>query len=477
MVSFHGVRMYPMKKILQSIGLLLLLLTASSKLFGKDYIRVVGGSWGDPAHWFTEGGHKVPNDKRAHVKLYNTETTPLNLDLNTYRTVNHLDVHGNAWTLFGGTLYFDNALFPNPTDDPKISYSGTQTLTLATSLYISSQTLLDVVDPAGTVRLQGEVKSVWYAPWLALYKTGYGTLLIEAPFHVNLHLMGGTTGIAPSSLTPLDGYQDLIVGVESNLFALNGDINISRKLTFMSGAILNIIDNPNDSAPHSITFRGKKTSGGIINQRSHGDLIFAGTDHFEGTINTQTGYGRLVLNGDTAANIQMNGGEITGTGKTRGDLSARNGAIISPGYNGSVGTLSFGNTYLDPSTILNFKLGSTSDLIEVNGNLLLAGNLNISAGSGFKSGESYQLFNYSGNFYLGALDILSVPEGYDASKFFVQTGVIAGQVNLLVPDPEPIPPMPGPVVPDPTPIPPESYPTPRPDPGTEPFPTPPGPLV
>jgi len=167
-----------MKKILQSIGLLLLLLTASSKLFGKDYIRVVGGSWDDSTHWFTEGGHEVPNDKRAHVKLYNTETTPFNLNLNAdaYWTVNHLDVYGNAWTLFGGTLYFDNALLPNPTDFPKISYSGTQTLTLATSLYILSKTLLDVVDPAGTIRLQGEVKSKGYAPWLALYKTGPGTL-------------------------------------------------------------------------------------------------------------------------------------------------------------------------------------------------------------------------------------------------------------------------------------------------------------
>jgi hypothetical protein len=138
-----------MKKILQSIGLLLLLLPASSKLFSKDCIRVVGGSWGDPTPWFTEGGHEVPNDKRANIKLYNTETTPFNLDLNThhtYWTVNHLHVYGNAWTLFGGALHFDNALFPNPTGNPKISYSGTQTLTLATSLNISAPTVLNVLD-------------------------------------------------------------------------------------------------------------------------------------------------------------------------------------------------------------------------------------------------------------------------------------------------------------------------------------------
>jgi len=96
-------------------------------------------------------------------------------------------------------------------------------------------------------------------------------------------------------------------------------------------------------------------------------------DHFEGTINTYDGYGRLVLNGETSANIQMNGGRIAGKGGTRGDLTARNGAIISPGYNGSFGTLTFGNLDLDSNTILNFKLGlpyaighGINDLIQVN---------------------------------------------------------------------------------------------------------------
>ena len=146
------------------------------------------------------------------------------------------------------------------------------------------------------------------------------------------------------------------------------------------------------------------------------------TDHFEGTINTYDGYGRLVLNGDTGANIEMKGGEIAGIGGTRGDLTARNGAIISPGYNGRFGTLSFGNVDLDSSTILNFKLGlpytighGINDLIQVNGNLTLAGNLNIYAAPGFGDGV-YWLFNYSGTLTYNGLDILSVPEGYDVSS-------------------------------------------------------------
>jgi hypothetical protein len=250
--------------------------------------------------------------------------------------------------------------------------------------------------------------------------------------------VGGTAGIAPGSLGV---HRELIIDADSNLFALNGGINISRKLSILN-VNLNIIDNPNDPTPHSITLLGGISGSGTINHLSHGDLIFAGTDDSFGrnTINTQTGYGRIVLNGNTAANIQMNGGEIAGTGGTRGNLTAQYGTIISPGYNDNVGTLFFRNVDLDLSTILNFKLSSTSDLIQVDGDLTVAGILNIRAETGFRTG-TYTLFNYSGAliYNQGDLRIDFVPNGYDRSKFFVQTGVIAGQVNLLVPDPKPPP--------------------------------------
>jgi hypothetical protein len=47
MVSFHGVRIYPIKKILQSTVLLLLLLAISSNLLASSYSRTAGGSWAD----------------------------------------------------------------------------------------------------------------------------------------------------------------------------------------------------------------------------------------------------------------------------------------------------------------------------------------------------------------------------------------------------------------------------------------------
>ena len=321
--------------------------------------------------------------------------------------------------------------------------------------------MIRVPDQDGTVRFLGEINLR-----RNLKKTGYGTLLMEAPLRAYkgwfddlfnppnrwtgkrspiLWLDEGTLGIAPASL--VDDQLDFFVTDDSSLFALNGDINIPWALCIGPDAHLDLIDNPNDpTKPHNITFSGDKYDRGTINQLSHGDLIFEGTDHFEGTINTYDGYGRLVLNGDTGANIEMNGGEIAGIGGTRGDLTARNGAIISPGYNGKFGTLCFGNVDLDSSTILNFTLGlsnrvgnSQKGLIQVNGNLTLAGNLNISAGPGFEAGSSYTLFRYGGKLTNNGLDIRSVPEGYDASNFYVQTQM-KGQVNLFVDDPEDKPP-------------------------------------
>jgi len=332
---------------------------------------------------------------------------------------------------------------------------------LKTPLDLSNGLLVHVSDRTGTVSLQGEIKLRRY-----LKKTGYGTLLMEAPLRTYkgwfdgffnrpnrwngkevpiLQLEGGTLGIAPASLVK-DEQFGFYVSDDSNLFALNGDINIPWDLFIHRDANFHIIDNPKDSTSHSITFSGDKYDRGTIKQHSHGDLIFEGTDHFEGTINTYDGYGRLVLNGDTGADIEMGGGEIAGIGGTRGDLTARNGAIISPGYNGRFGTLSFGNVDLDSSTILNFTLGlsnrvgnSQKGLIQVNGNLTLAGNLNLSAGPGFEAGSSYTLFRYGGKLTYNGLDIRSVPQGYDVSKFYVQTQM-KGQINLFVDDSDNDPP-------------------------------------
>ena len=108
---------------------------------------------------------------------------------------------------------------------------------------------MHVPDQEGTVRLLGEIKLRRY-----LKKTGYGTLLMEAPLRAYkgwfddffnqpnrwngkkspiLWLDGGTLGIAPASL--VDDQLGFYVSDDSNLFALNGDINIPWDLFIHPG--------------------------------------------------------------------------------------------------------------------------------------------------------------------------------------------------------------------------------------------------
>jgi autotransporter-associated beta strand protein len=79
--------------------------------------------------------------------------------------------------------------------------------------------------------------------------------------------------------------------------------------------------------------------------------------------------------------------------------------------------------------------GVSQQIFEVNGNLTLAGSLNIYAAPGFGDGV-YRLFNYGSDLTDNGLDISSVPRGFEKFKYYVQAGVIRGQVNLFVDDPD-----------------------------------------
>ena len=474
----------------------MLFLVVSFKLLATDYSRSTGGLWDDSKQWSTSGWfggvfRGVPNSNSAVVELNNSGTNPLNLNLSNRRVVNNLNVSGNSWNLRGDTLALSSP-YSFSSSQAEIVYSGSKTLTLETPLDLQANTILNVSDPSGTVEFQGNVTG----NNIRLRKTGAGTFVIRGPVDIHrnwrdasyrrmdiashydggLRLDGGTIGIASAALSnnghvpenaDVKGKVDwrrlsVFVGANSQLFAFDGDINLTE-LYIDSGVNLNITNSPCNTTPHSITIQGLMDnyslgealydvtkhqigtiasyvlsrdtlqSGGTINQRSQGDLIFTGMTSLNNinTINTQAGYGSIVLNGRAATNIQMDGGQLKGTGGSTGDLTATNEAIISPGYNGSVGTLSFGNVNLDPSTILDFTLGrpntiAQNDRIQVNGNLTLAGGLNIQAGPGFRSGV-YTLFDYTGNLTYNGLRILSGPKGY---RFGLQSGY--GQVNLLV---------------------------------------------
>ena len=109
------------------------------------------------------------------------------------------------------------------------------------------------------------------------------------------------------------------------------------------------------------------------------------------------------------------------------------GGIFAPGS--SPGTITVGALSLDNDSILEFELGIISDLVIVNGDLLLDGIVNIFDSGGLVAGQSYTLFTYGGTLTDNGLQIGSVPAGFTAGDFTF-TSTEPGQIGVaVVPEP------------------------------------------
>lgn len=150
---------------------------------------------------------------------------------------------------------------------------------------------------------------------------------------------------------------------------------------------------------------------------------------------TKTGAGRLTLGGNQtytgATNVQAGRLVVDGTLASSG-VTVANGAILSPGT--GVSTLSLNSLALNDTSYLDFQLatpgivgGGVNDLIQVNGNLVLGGLLNIEALTGFGTGN-YRLIDYTGSLANNKLLFGNVPGGFE---YAVNTAT-ANQVNLTV---------------------------------------------
>jgi autotransporter-associated beta strand protein len=185
------------------------------------------------------------------------------------------------------------------------------------------------------------------------------------------------------------------------------------------------------------------TTGGL-----GGDTIFSGVVAYMGGL-TKVGSGTLTLSGNNSATgvLAINGGgvalsgrwsgnvtmaagtSLSGAGRINGILDA-SGASIAPG-NAGVGTLTTGGLILSSGSTLNYQLAApgTGDRIQVNGDLVLDGTLNVADAGGFGEGV-YRLINYTGALTDNGLLIGGVPAGANGSLMTIQTSV-ATQVNLV----------------------------------------------
>jgi fibronectin-binding autotransporter adhesin len=183
------------------------------------------------------------------------------------------------------------------------------------------------------------------------------------------------------------------------------------------------------------TFGGVISGAGGVNQVGGGATVLTGTNIYTGATNVQAG--SLLVDGDQSGAAGLtsvsSGAALGGGGIIGGDVVIADGGAIGPGGVGDVaGTLTVnGNLTLNQGSDLNYNFGqanvvggSLNDLLNVGGDLVLDGTLNITATVGGTFGAGiYRVINYGGALTNNGLDVTS-------SDHIVQTSV-AGQVNLI----------------------------------------------
>ena len=156
----------------------------------------------------------------------------------------------------------------------------------------------------------------------------------------------------------------------------------------------------------------------ISNTYTGGTIVSNGTLLVNNAVGSGTGTGAVTV---------AVGATLGGTGMIRGPMTIGTGATLSPG-SGGAGVLTVSNNLVvNNAAVLQYDLGTSSDLTVVSSNLTLTGTLNVSNAGGFGAG-TYTLFTYGKTLTYNGLSMGVVPAGYNYS---IDIGT-AGQVKLVV---------------------------------------------
>ncbi|WP_422096591.1 autotransporter-associated beta strand repeat-containing protein [Variovorax sp.] len=289
--------------------------------------------------------------------------------------------------------------------------------------------------------------------------TGAGVLSVQTPGAVSFN--GTVSGAGSLDLRGIGGkvsllgansyaggtsFADNTVVLGSNTALGTGAVSIEGDTALSGNAALTLgnafaIGKSNSlaiSGP-SLTLNGQISGAGSIVKQGTATLTLGGASTYTG--GTTVTAGTLSINnasgsatGTGAVQVQT-GATLMGSGAIAGPVNVALGARLSVG-NGGVGALTTGALTLAAGSTLEMQLGKAgvvggafNDLLTVNGNLSLAGTLNLaqSAGGSFSAGI-YRLINYTGTLTANAMTIGSAPT--PLSYLTLQTNT-ANQVNLV----------------------------------------------
>jgi fibronectin-binding autotransporter adhesin len=272
---------------------------------------------------------------------------------------------------------------------------------------------------------------------LGLTKTGTGTLTLSGA-----NTYGGATTVSAGTLqagsvTAFSASSAFTVNSTLDLASFSnttGSLAGTGTVTNMGGGSATLTTGVDNS---STVFNGTLTEGSFtlgLTKLGTGALTLAGANTYTGATNVDGGILRVTGSlGSTSVTV-ASGGTLAGSGTIAGPVNILNGGILAPG---DPATLTVGPLTLNSGSILNYQLGTpnvagsgTNDLVQVNGNLILAGTLDVTNEGGFGEGV-YRLFNYSGSLTNDGLSFGTLPTGFTPSDMLIQTSQ-AGQINLVV---------------------------------------------
>ncbi|CAO3928989.1 autotransporter-associated beta strand repeat-containing protein [Achromobacter mucicolens] len=247
-------------------------------------------------------------------------------------------------------------------------------------------------------------------------------------FTGGLNLLAGTVetrggqALADSLAVNLNGGTVLRLADSETFGSLAG----TGRLDLGAGATVQMGQDNGDSI-----FDGALSGAGNVVKSGTGTLTLAGTSTQSGAFDVAAG--ALNVNGSLASS-QVNvgaGATLAGSGVLGGLTTIASGGALSAT---SGQTLTLGGLTLNQGSQFNVALGAPpatpQTLVQVNGNLTLDGDLNVTDKGGFGEGV-YRLITYTGQLTDNGLALGSLPPGTVPSNLQIQTAVNQ-QVNLVV---------------------------------------------
>jgi len=288
---------------------------------------------------------------------------------------------------------------------------------------------------------------------IGLTKTGPGTLTIQNTnsFSGALNLNGGIVNFG--GLANLGAGTAINFGGGTLQYAAGNTADISIRTVTINPAGATI-----DTAGNNVSFAkriGNSGTGGLT-KTGAGNLTLNTNIAYSGL--TLVNQGSLVLGAgaslSNSAAIVVNPGTtldasttgfgfnlngavnqiLAGSGTVTGIVATANGTTITPGTNGIVGTLTFGNDLnLNGGTYV-FDVATTShDLLVVGGNLNIqnpaGGTLTINPLNALTNG-TYKLIQYAGAYNSGLAGLTL--SGGQANKIFALSDTTSGEIDLVV---------------------------------------------